>query len=279
VTLEPYPRPSGVRYFLTRSTSAIKVWTESAIVLNNTDEEELVFGAAADPTVLWIEAAEPGASVLTLEVRDEDTGDVLASDSIRFFTFSSTVIVLTGEDRFGGGWGHGTTPIAEALYTQGYDAHLLSEEIVDENGLGDAYDEALSAVDERDVTEVALIGYSHGGGSVQDLATRLQLAPPTGPVIIPFTGYIDAIENDTDADQDSETALPPGTQFHVNLWQPVANFPLFVNGAPVPGSAIDINVNAPPPGGWGLSLDHSTIDDHPQVQAVMIQGVTNNVSR
>jgi len=133
-------------------------------------------------------------------------------------------------------------------------------------------------VKDRAVDEVAILGYSHGGGSTQDLTARLQLLPPAGAFTIPFTGYIDAIQNDGTTDQRSETALPPGTQFHVNLWQPIADFPLFVNGASVPGSALDINVNAPPPGGWRLSLNHSTIDNHPQVQTVMIQGVTNNVS-
>jgi len=266
------------------------VWTESAIVLNNTDEEELVFGASADPEVLWIEAAEPGASVLTLEVRDEDTDDVLASDSIRFFTFSSTVIELTGEDLTGAGWGHGTTPIAEALYTQGYDAHLMSENAVSYNGSGGAYDEALSAVDERDASEIALIGYSHGGGSVHDLAQRLMNQPPAGGFSVPFTGYIDAIEQGDslvteDAGTDPETRLPPGTQFHINLWQPIPTTlidyvigDIAVNGAPVPGSAIDLNVNAPVPQGLGLNVDHSTIDGAGAVQALIIQETTNHVT-
>ncbi len=283
LALEPYPDPNlGFRYSLKPSTGVIEVWTESGLVLNSTDDEELKFNGPIDTSVLWVEAVEPGVSVLTLEARDDDTGEVYASDSIGFFTFSSAVIVLTGEGAPNLGidpFLHGTTDIAEVLYREGYDVRLYDEDKVSSDGSGAASDEAVSAVEERAVDEVAILGYSHGGGSVQDLAQRLQNQPPAGGFIMAFTEYIDAIQNDSDGDQDLETNLPPGTQFHINLWQPVANFPLNVNGAPVPGPAIDINVNALPPGGWGLSLDHGTIDDHPQVRATMIQGVTNHVSR
>lgn len=190
-----------------------------------------------------------------------------------------------GDDSGNNPFLHGTTDIAEALSTQGYDVHLLNKD-AGQQGQGAAFEEVVSAVEERAVYEVAIVGYSHGGGATHDLAERLQIQPPNKPFAIPFTGYIDAIEQgNTAMSKDAGTApeirLPPGSQFHVNLWQPVAwqtpRGP--VNGAPVPGSAIDINVNAPPPGGWGLSLDHGTIDDHPQVRATMIQGVTNNVSK
>jgi len=297
LTLEPYPRPSGVQYFLTRSTSAIKVWTESEIVLNNTDDEELVFGPSADPTVLWVEAAEPGASVLTLEVRDEDTGDVLASDSIRFFTFSSTVIVLTGEDLTGSGWGHGTTQIAERLYQDGYDVHLHSEESSvtragDPSGEEPAREEIISAVEDRDVSEAAMIGYSHGGGSLYDLSAGLAQSPPAASFTLEFTAYIDAIEDDSDADTDSETRLPVNTQFHMNLWQPTLTavgplygvHPIFdglvgVHGMPVPGSHVDIDVTAPLPGGLGLPVDHGDIDDAVAVQNLIITELMNHVQR
>jgi len=286
LTLEPYPAPAGVKYFLKRSTDVIKVWTESGLVLDNTNDEELKFNGPIDPTVLWIEAVEPGVSVLTLEVRDDDTDEVYASDSIRFYTFTSAVIVLSGEGRFGAPFLHGTTEIARLLHTQGYDAYLFNEEVVGHDGSGPPYFEVISAVEERAVDKVAIVGYSHGGGSTHDLAERLQIQPPNKPFTIPFTGYIDAIEQGDsamtkDVRTTPETRLPPGTLFHINLWQPVPwQTPLGpVNGAPVPGSAIDINVNAAPPGGWGLLLDHGTIDNDPQVRAFMIQGVINNVSR
>jgi len=279
VTLEPYPPPSGVRYFLTRSTSAIKVWTESAIVLNNTDEEELVFGASADPDVLWIEAAEPGASVLTLEVRDEDTGDVLASDSIRFFTFSSIVVALGGEgqtpmDAAAPGFNSnlGMFQVATALYDDGYDVHMFDEDSVNTNGDGETLAEIQSAVTERNVNAVAIYGYSHGGGSVEDLADALG-----GLVQIAFTGYIDAVDQALANTLGQETDRPPGTAFHLNIYQENDEFEL--GGGPIVGllaQDIEVNVTQTP---WGAMLDHFTIDDDPNVHALITTHLTQRIAR
>ena len=46
----------------------------------------------------------------------------------------------------------------------GYDAHMYAEDVVDATGSGELYAEIVSAVQMRGVTEVALVGFSHGGG-------------------------------------------------------------------------------------------------------------------
>jgi hypothetical protein len=113
---------------------------------------------------------------------------------------------------------------------------------------------------------------------------------PDVPYNIVMTGYIDAVMqggfwfNPKDYGDDPETRLPLNSQRHVNIWQPVPTSidpaGIFqVHGGSVPGSAIDIDANAPLPAGWGLSVDHKSVDDAQQTQSTMSQEINNNVSR
>jgi hypothetical protein len=165
--------------------------------------------------------------------------------------------------------------LAIALHQKGYDVHMYDEDVVPASGAGAAYNEVAAAVQRRGVSGVAIFGYSHGGGSTNDLARRLDADRASlGPFTIDFTAYVDGIDNDSDFDIDPESALPPTTGFHANYYQhPGCGF-LQLCGGPVAGSDLDVNVTATP---WGSSLTHFTIDDAPQVLQSLLDLVMAHV--
>jgi hypothetical protein len=151
----------------------------------------------------------------------------------------------------------------------GYDAHMYRESLV-ADGEGVVYEEVVSAIEERGVTEVAIFGYSQGGGATWVLADSLMRNAPqiNGTFTIPYTAYIDAVQH---TGPDPETRRPPGSNYHANYWQPHPTGVLGLHGAPtVPAADYPLNVRTTP---WGATLDHITIDDHVNV----ITGVTTGM--
>ena len=127
-----------------------------------------------------------------------------------------------------------------------------------------AYNEVVSAIQNRDVTGVAIYGYSHGGGSTADLAQRLNANRASiGVFSIDFTAYMDGIENDSDIDITPESQLPPSTGYHANYYERAGGF---LQGTTVPGANLNVNVTLTP---WGSGLTHFTVDDAPEV----LQGI------
>jgi dienelactone hydrolase len=59
--------------------------------------------------------------------------------------------------------------------TGGRDVYMYDYTAVDTNGQGIAYDAVVSAINERGVTDVAIMGYSWGGGATFDLANRMEM--------------------------------------------------------------------------------------------------------
>ena len=84
---------------------------------------------------------------------------------------------------------------------------------------------------------MAIFGYSHGAGSTNDLARRLDDNRGTiGTFSIGFTGYVDGIDNDSDIDIGTETALPPSTGYHANYYEnPGCGF-FALCGGPITGA-------------------------------------------
>ena len=112
--------------------------------------------------------------MLCLSIKESVSGLVL--DTIKFHTFHSIVIALGGENQVPADppdANHGTFQIAIDLYHQGYDVWMFDEDEVDATGAGAVYDEVARAVAGRLVTEVAVFGYSHGGGSTFLLCRNL----------------------------------------------------------------------------------------------------------
>jgi hypothetical protein len=258
---KPPSTPGGFIYTLKRSSSNIKVWdssTKGTALLDANHETNLSFSTT--PITVWVENPSGGNSSLELVVRTDAAG-VICSDIINTYSFQTVVVGLSGEVWFGGDpLDNGMFNIAEHLYNNGYDVHYYDEDVVANNGAGAAYDEVVSAVKDRAVSYVGIYGHSHGGGSTHDLAERLHANRGIiGTFTINFTAYIDAIENDSDFDTDSEIRLPPSTTYHMNYYQ--TNDSLLVGG-PVIGANENLNVNTTQ---WGQNLNHGSIDNDPTV--------------
>ena len=257
----PFPVPSGVQYFLRRNNSNIKVWdnrqgTGTALLDSGT---EAAFTVTASPMSVWVENPSGGSADFELVAKDSGGNDV-CSDKIHFYPFTSVVIALGGENQGPtdpAAANHGTFQLAIDLYDLGYDVHMYDEDVVvDETDGGVAFAEVQNAVQNRNVTQIAILGYSHGGGSTHDLAENLNNNGRTTA----FTAYIDAVAQ-PDANPAQENRRPPGTAFLVNYYQENGAFEL--GGGPVPGANFELDVTTT---GWGAALDHYNVDDHQNVR-------------
>jgi hypothetical protein len=269
----PTAPSSGFKYVLKRSANNIKVWTgqnKTTALLDANNETNLTFSTT--PMTVWIENPNGGMADLELQAKT-DSGTVICLDKIHFYPFQAIVIGLSGEVWPGGNpLANGMYDVAQELYERGYDAHYYDEDVVENNGAGAAYDEVVRAIQHRQVTRVAIYGHSHGGGSTHDLAERLNANRGIiGIFTINFTAYVDAIQNDTDMDMDSEVRLPPGTGFHMNYFQ-TNDWPLV--GGQVPGAIENLNVNTTQ---WGQNLNHGTIDDHDNVINAIIDQLIQQI--
>ncbi|MGI6301054.1 MAG: thrombospondin type 3 repeat-containing protein [Verrucomicrobiota bacterium] len=260
--VEPFPVPSGVQYFLRRNNSSIKVWdnrqgTGTALLDSGT---EAAFTVTASPMSVWVENPSGGNADFELVAKDSGGNDV-CSDKIHFYPFTSVVIVFEGEngtpsDPPAGG----VSELALSIYTNGYDVHLYDEPDIHEqnNGEEQALDEIANATGNRQVTQIAIMGYSHGGGSTYRVADDLNGT-------ITMSAYIDAVSQPL-INMSQETRLPPGSQYHLNYYQVGVAWPLNdpfydlgLDGGPVPG-AVNINLDQN-----GQVETHTTIDDDPAV--------------
>ena len=259
------PAPSsGFKYILKRSAGNIKVWnsqTKGAAWLDANDETTLTFSTT--PMTVWVENPNGGSADLELIARSGTTD--VCSDKVHFYPFSSVVVLFEGEfgvpsDPPGGG----ISTLALAAYTNGYDVHVYDEPDLFEtpNTEDAAFAEIDSAVENRGVTAVAIIGYSHGGGSTYNVSVRLD-ADATA-FNLAFTAYIDAISQPL-ANMTAENRRPVRSAFHVNYYQVAQgnDFPLYLDGTPsVPaGAGFEDNVDDPT-----ITESHTTIDDAPVVQ-------------
>ena len=188
-----------------------------------------VVGVPVAPSSYWVEWIHPDSrqpSPVKLSVIDAPSGNVAYSYEIAFKPFESTVIVFTGEfqtphdPRVGERVDHGIMRFAYSEYANGYDVHLLDEDDLHHaRPEGPAFDEVVNAVNNRGVTEVAIMGYSHGGGSTYLLSkymaeTRLIRNPYTTP----FTAYVDAVRQPF-INIIPETRRPLRSLFHLNQYQ------------------------------------------------------------
>ena len=274
------PASAGTEYVLKRSNDRLRVWATSSkgpAVLATSDE--VTIEALASVQSVWVESPEGGEADLTFELRDTQTLEVLASDEVHFFSFTSLTIGLHGEFQFPTdpvyGPNEGISYLAVALHEEGFDSHMYEEDDVASDGSGPVYDEIVEAVQNRGVTSVALYGFSHGGGSIYDLSERLQLNQASiGEFDIVLTAYIDSIENDSDVDLDPEVRLPLNTQYHVNYYQQWGFIPPW--GDSVAGADVDVNVTST---SWGSFLWHITITNSSEVQSGIFDPILLRVTR
>jgi subtilisin-like proprotein convertase family protein len=261
------PAAPGIEYVIRRSNPNIRVWgspNKDLAILDANDESTLGFESLTQS--VWVENPNGGDAFLDFESREVQSLLVMSTDRIRFFPFTSLVIGLHGEFQFPTdpvfGPNEGVSVLAVALHGEGYDSHMYVENDVASDGSGPVYDEIVAAVQSRGVTSLALYGFSHGGGSIYDLAERLQAnRAGIGEFDILFTAYIDGVENDSDLDLDPEIRLPPDTQYHVNYYQQFGFIPPW--GDSVPGANVDVNVTST---FWGFLLVHITITNSINIQ-------------
>ncbi len=261
VQVSPFPTPPGVEYVLRRSTDSLQVWDSPSMgtpIL--TSGSEAPVAPTGPSTSVWVESVGAVPADIAFVARDIPAGTDVASDSAHIYPFRGIVIALGGETQDPtdpADSNHGIFQLAIELYSQGYDVHMLNEDVVTNDGSGAAYDEVVSAIQNRGAMDVAIFGYSHGGGSTHDLAERLDLNRGViGTFDLAFTAYIDAVENDTATDLDQETRRPPASLFHVNFFQEG-----LLGGAPtVPPADYEVNVDE-----FVETHTHGTIDDDPLV--------------
>jgi hypothetical protein len=80
---------------------------------------------------------------------------------------------------------------------------MYDEDDVGPGEEGPAYDQLVNSINNQQESEVAMFGYSHGGGSVLDRSLLLNdnvtgaESDITEPFTVKFTSYVDAIVNET----------------------------------------------------------------------------------
>lgn len=174
--------PAGAPLALRRDHSAIRIWTTrdkspgTEIAFSGDKTAALPIAAMQTQITLWTEWADPSAGVATLMVEPVSTSVI--KDSVTFHTFDHIVMALGGEDQVPVSppdANLGTFVVAVDLYQAGFDVHMFDEDVVAADGIGQAYDETVTAIRDRGVSQAAIYGYSHGGGSTFDLADRLDV--------------------------------------------------------------------------------------------------------
>ncbi|MFP8873206.1 MAG: proprotein convertase P-domain-containing protein, partial [Myxococcota bacterium] len=266
--------PAGAEYVLRRTAANINVWdsaSKDTAILD--DEEETTLTFSAQTRSVWVENPNGGTASLEFEARSTSDSSVLASDEIYFFPFTSLLIGLHGEFQFPTdpvyGPNEGISYLAVDFHEEAYDSHMYVENEVAADGSGSVYDEIVSAIQNRGVTQIAMYGFSHGGGSIYDLSERLDANKGSiGSFDLVFTAYIDGIENDSDVDLDAEERLPIGTGYHVNYYQ--SSFLWWIWGASVPGADVDELVTG---------VSHITITNDPDVQSGIHDALVLRVAR
>ena len=273
--IEVTVQASGASYVLQRNNDDLRVWASP------TKGQEIVFGATTNQTAaltfpsnsstetVWVEWAVPsqGWSTLTLKPQQPGTGPVA---SLVFHSFNSVTLAIGGETFSSnppppnptyGVWNVGTR-----LYDEGYDVYLENEGYVNSD-----YNVISNAVHNQGVTQVAIFGYSHGGGDTYTLANELNSNRPSiGNFTIAFTGYVDSIRNNSDYDTQAEALRPTGSLYHVNYYRGSGTISeLFIHGVLTQGAGAGFQLNVQTTT-WGAKATHTGatgISLLPQVQS------------
>jgi len=216
-------------------SSGLQLWTTS------TKSQAVIAGQAypEGQVTWWVEDVSSTPLLAASVVLTVGQGTDTAQDEVDFHSFRSDVIAIGGNQQNPANVGDprlGVSTIGLTLYQQGYDVHLYSYDKVASNGQGAAFNEVKSAVLKRGVSDIAIVGYSWGGGSTYQLAAGLNSdAALKGRYQLQYTAYIDGIRQ---CSISSETRLPTGTLYHDNLYQ---RKDFLIKGNSVSG-AVNVNV-------------------------------------
>ncbi len=159
----------AAQYNLSRSNTNIRVWdsqSKGAAILVNQNQTMIPISGSRD---VWVEYAATfhGSTLLTLDARNS-SGQVLASDKVKLYSFQSVVLVLGGRTQTPSdpaGSNMGTFQTAIDLYDQGYDVRMYNENQVTGSRSDRPYVDAVQAIQKHGETKVGIVGYSWGGGA------------------------------------------------------------------------------------------------------------------
>ena len=262
------PAPLGMEYFLKSDNGNLKVWGDrrkNTLIMDAGQEGIIDF--EGNKKTIWVECINDVDDKLKLQARVTGCQSGVVLDEVKFYVFKSIIVGLSGETRWGANiFQNGMFYISLELYRQGYNVFYYDENRVLDDGSGEVYEEISNAIEGCNINNVAIYGHSHGGGATYDLSERLNNnRGELGTFNISFTGYIDAIENDSDIDIDTESRLPITTQYHVNLYQPNGT----LHGGDVRGADVNLDVTTTE---WGRYLEHTTIDENGKVYCFDVPG-------
>lgn len=166
--------------------------------------------------------------------------------------------------------------MAAELYENGYDVHLYNEpdcihgSLICNTDLPE--EEIRSAIEDRYVLEIALMGYSHGGGAVYQVWQEMQSTNYSRGYTLALTSYIDAIYW---WDLSPQVARPTNSQWHINQYQNNTGISgAWLNGArsnPVGDDDIDRSYIA--------GINHGNIDNNEVVRDWNVMRVLQKVQR
>lgn len=270
----------NIELVLHKNSPDIKVWdTEEK-------ETELVFDSEGNATIIvdnerggyYVECISPNLSETTLQLGIRETGNDTFSelDKVLIQRFQSVVIAL-------GGWNqeptdpvsepnnHGTFLHAIDLYHKGHHVYMMPEHFVNGVNGGDAFVRVHESVFSLRTPNVAVLGYSWGGGATYDFC---EYWSNMGYDKIAFSSYVDAVMSDSPYPEGRR----PDSIYHLNQFQTPDLLDLLY-GVPIPNSH-------PLPSGrnveyfsWGLLTTHTAIDDLSQVADLIDSALNSQIPR
>lgn len=141
------------------------------------------------------------------------------------------------------------------------------------NGAGTLLDRADQLLDGNSIRDVAVVGYSHGAGVIDDFVRRLVQSRPLGVIWgMRYTAGIDSIERipvDNFPLGWPATNYPTGSEFHHNFygslpWNPFTN--------PLKGSPINGAVNTP------VAATHHDIQSDAGIRATIVSEIHGRIT-
>jgi hypothetical protein len=255
---------SGISYVLKKSSTDVVMWANSQKGGSQYVVSATGTTITSDET-LWAEYINFGEDTctLTLIAIDTTSGNELFTEELVYRPFNSVTAAFIGEFETAGDpvTSPGINDWVIQQLLDGYDVHVWDDghdwwnwdDDADEWGKGPAYDTIVNAVNNQRQTSIALVGYSHGGGTVYHVANRINnnYNDTLGNNItvahsLVFTSYIDGVSNNLFIDGIFETnsldEVPPGSQYHVNQYQTNTGISgLAINGNSVSGAADNLD--------------------------------------
>jgi hypothetical protein len=258
---------SGIQYVLRKDNDNLKLWN------SNTKNTGYVFTndecIMVTPGHVWAEYAsdDDDSYTLTLVAINTDTNIELFTEEIVFKPFNSVIVILGGEsqepnDPVNHPGNHGIFDWAITQYREGYNIYMYNEDDCSGYGVGATYNDLVNSINNHYIQNIAIAGYSHGGGSTYGLSWRLnenvagRINDITRSFSVVLTAYIDAIWDYTNQ---AENRRPLLSSRHVNYYQQNTTYLLGLiplNGSP---SGADAEHHIDPS---GTTVFHSNIDDN-----------------